>query len=226
MPAKTVLKGSNKLVKVSVTQAIIDRAERGDSGHCMIADAIRAALPEVTTVSVDLSTIRFTDPAKRQRYIYLTPDIAQQALVDFDQGITNEPFLFRLTKAVQVVESGRRTTTDGTKVMPSRAVQGVIGAGGSRQPTKLGGKLPPRAVLSSTPSKAGGGVGRRKKPAEPIVKHLGPTAAEKRAAALEMAKAQVAARDRGEPVTGSKANIKLAVTPSRIRKFGMRQLRA
>lgn len=225
---KRTLKGTNRRITVDVAQTTIDRSEQADSSHCMIADAVRAAVPEAESVSVDLVTIRFTDRAKRQRYIYLTPLRVQQALVDFDQGRHNEPFKFMLAKAVQVVEAGRRKEPDGRTKFPSRAIQGVVGASNRSQPTKLGGVLPPVGALSSKGSRRKGVTAAA--PATPItsanVTPKKPTAAEKRAAATRKAEAQVAARDRGEPVTKTDSNITLAATPSRVRKFGMKQLRA
>lgn len=234
---KRTLKGSHRRVTVNVTQELIDRAEKRDSSHCMIADAVRAALPEAKSVSVDLVTIRFTDPAKNQRYIYLTPLTAQQALVDLDQGRHNEPFKFVLGKAVQVMEAGGRAGPDGKRTKnPRRTVQGVVGGSGRNQPTKLGGDYPPRGVLSSTGSRrraneptvadkraAAAGVGSV---TSAKVAPKKPTAAEKRAAVTRKAEQQVAARDRGVPVTKTGSNITLAATPSRVRRFGMRQLRA
>jgi hypothetical protein len=46
----------------------------------MIAEAIKQAVPRATNVSVDLSTVRWTDPEKKLRYTYLTPRAAQIAL--------------------------------------------------------------------------------------------------------------------------------------------------
>lgn len=225
---KRTLKGARRRVVIDVTPAMIERAEKKDSSHCMIADAVRAAIPEAKSVSVDLVTIRFTDPTKSQRYIYLTPLNAQQALVDFDQGRHTEPFKFVLAKAVQVAASGNQPG----KKNPPRAIQGVVGGSGRRQPTVLGGNLPPVGALSSKGS-------RRKAvaaaaPAAPATSAKVPpkttpkrtTAAQKRAAAVKQAEEQVAARDRGEPVTKTGSNITLAATPSRVRRFGMRQLRA
>jgi hypothetical protein len=225
MAGKPTLKGINRVITVDVTQPIVDRAEKGDSGHCMIADAVRAAIPEAKSVSVDVVSIRFTDPAKRQRYIYLTPRVAQLALINFDQGVRTQPFRFQLKKAVQVVESGHRTASDGTRKRPSRAVQKVVGTSGRNWPVKLGGEAPAVGALSSKPSKskqvAAATAGRATTAKVPGKK---PTAAEKRAAATRTAKAQAAARDRGEPA-GAQSNVTLSQTATRIRSFGMKQLR-
>lgn len=81
---------------VFITQEAIERAKRRDSGHCMIAEAIREKLPDASYVAVDLQTIRFTRMKNQKRYVYLTPRIAQLALIAFDQGRDPLPFGFRL----------------------------------------------------------------------------------------------------------------------------------
>jgi hypothetical protein len=135
---KATLKGAHKVVSCRVTQELIDLAMPRDSNHCMVADAVKSALPHVKAVSVDLATIRFTDPVKRQRYIYLTPIRVQKALIEFDQGVHFGEFTFRLVKAVQVVESGRALQPDGSRRRPSEATQGVVGASGSKHPHQAG----------------------------------------------------------------------------------------
>lgn len=78
---------------VQVTRQIIEAAKRRDSSHCMIAEAIKLAVPNATSVAVDLQTIRWTDRERNLRYIYLTPRIGQINLVKFDQGDEDiEPF--------------------------------------------------------------------------------------------------------------------------------------
>ena len=79
---------------ISVSRETIERATQRDSRHCMIAEAIRDARPDAQFVSVDIQTIRFSIPFKRIRCTYLTPRIAQLALVRFDQGRSLEPFQF------------------------------------------------------------------------------------------------------------------------------------
>ncbi len=87
------------VVDVKVTQEIIDHAIARDSGHCVVADAIAATLPHVNHVSVDLQTIRFTDPKKHERYVYLTPRSAALAIIQTDQGEKPAPFNLRLRSA-------------------------------------------------------------------------------------------------------------------------------
>jgi len=62
----------------------------------MIADAIADKLPGVRNISVDMMSIRWSDPLKGWRYTYLTPKPAQGALIDFDMGIACEPFNFEV----------------------------------------------------------------------------------------------------------------------------------
>jgi hypothetical protein len=45
---------------IRVDQDLIDFSKDRDSSHCMIAEAIRDARPDVRAVSVDLQTIRFS----------------------------------------------------------------------------------------------------------------------------------------------------------------------
>jgi hypothetical protein len=81
---------------VEVDEATIQAAIPNDSSHCMIAEAVKAAFPGAIRVSVDLQTIRFSDPVKRLRYVYLTPRAAQVALIRFDGGERPDPFSMRL----------------------------------------------------------------------------------------------------------------------------------
>lgn len=92
---------------VIVTEDIIEAAIPRDSSHCMIAEAIKKAFPGARNVSVDLQTIRFTDPEKPLRYTYLTPRPAAVALVNFDSGEKPEPFAVRLHGA-HVTASGAK----------------------------------------------------------------------------------------------------------------------
>lgn len=89
----------SRRVDVEVSEEIIAESTSADSSHCMIAEAIKKAVPDATGVSVDIQTIRFSDPKKRMRYVYITPRMAQVALVDFDAGLKPKPFRFRLDRA-------------------------------------------------------------------------------------------------------------------------------
>ncbi len=165
IPAKP-LTGISRKLNISVDVETIDRAQERSSSHCMIADAIRKTNPGAQAVQVDLQTIRFTDPKKKARYIWLTPPLAQRALINFDQGIPCEPFVFQTTRPVQVVRAKgrggkgtpRRSAGEPaprSPKQPSKASEGVVGlnAEAKGRPVVLGGKPIPNAVLSNAPRK-------------------------------------------------------------------------
>jgi hypothetical protein len=93
--------------QIVVSADLIDRACRADSSHCMIADAIKAQIPDAQHVSVDLQTIRYTRPATGRRYLVLTPAKAQLAIIEFDQGRPVAPFSLNL-KPSQIIKSDLR----------------------------------------------------------------------------------------------------------------------
>jgi hypothetical protein len=88
-------------MRVRVTEKHITSGVQRNSQRCMIADAIKSACPKAQFVMVDLQTIRFSDPRKRKRLFYLTPAIAQQNLLKFDQGKQVKPFAFTLADPVR-----------------------------------------------------------------------------------------------------------------------------
>jgi hypothetical protein len=162
-------------LKIEVTKELIEDAKGRDSSHCMIAEAVKAAFPEASYVSVDLQTIRFSDPVKRLRYTYLTPRIAQIALIDFDQEVTPEPFDFTLRRGQVTLSGGRegrerrrlseaeqqqraaagkrgnearRATLKSQELVGTKQKLHGAGPGGDDVgvvPEKLGGKTPPKA---------------------------------------------------------------------------------
>jgi hypothetical protein len=152
---------SSPSIVVRIDQAAIERSIRRDSGHCMISTALRQQLPGITGVAVDVATIRWTDPTKRFRFVYLTPRVAQLALIDYDRGINPQPFAFKLHRAVQIARRQRtKATTEPTK--PQRRTRRrdahfaplgaprIQGEGHGAQPPVVGGKAPPPANLSKT----------------------------------------------------------------------------
>lgn len=142
-------------LRVEITKELIDTATRRDSNHCMIADAVKNVRSDVSGIAVDLATIRFTDRKKGARFIYLTPRIAQAALVNFDQGNPPEPFSFVL-RGGQVTRSGRtwrshekREATPAQKEAAAKAQNTRLGrtrlrkAGTGNVPERVGGYAPP-----------------------------------------------------------------------------------
>ena len=89
--------------RIKITQEIIDRATRANSGHCVIADAIKTQCPDASAVMVDLQTFRYTDRKKGERYIWLTPTRAQRILLAFDQGWAIEPTAVQFRPPAQIV---------------------------------------------------------------------------------------------------------------------------
>jgi len=99
---------------VMVTQDIIERACRKNEHKCMIAEAVKKQLPHARQVSVDLRSIRWSDPEKGLRYVYMMPEIGTAALIGFDKGNKIPPFKFRL------VNAHIRTMLTGTPKKPVR----------------------------------------------------------------------------------------------------------
>lgn len=153
-PQSSQPSGKRKLVahyppiNVEITQHHIDVAIPEDSSHCMIADAIRSALPQARNISVDLQAIRFTDPDKAQRYIYFTPTIGQGALVAFDEGRPLVPFSFTLRSPIQVVAAGKRQRGE------SRVFEGMRTTTASKLGVQIGGRPLPSANLYHGPGSA------------------------------------------------------------------------
>lgn len=133
---------------IEVTQEIINTAAVKDSSHCMIADALRASVPNAQRVAVDLQTIRWTDPTRGLRFVALTPATGQKALLEFDQEIKPEPFRLRV-QPFQVIKSGSRTSSKRT-VTPGQPTRSSVGTTGTTPPFIEGGDLPPVGALSNT----------------------------------------------------------------------------
>jgi hypothetical protein len=146
-------------MEIKVPQDIIATSAVKDSSHCMIAEAIAAAVPHARYISVDLATIRFTDLLAGVRYVYLTPRTAQIALLAFDQGEKPEPFSFRLEGA-HVLKTGN------ARKAKASLEPGMDSQGTKIVPTRVDGKTPPRGPLyadaprkEKTGKKDGAGVG-------------------------------------------------------------------
>lgn len=92
------MKETLRSIRLQVEQHHIDNAQRKNSHCCMIADALKEALPEAKFISVDLQSIRFS--IDKVRYFYFTPTIAQHALLKFDQGIKLRPLEFTMRSGI------------------------------------------------------------------------------------------------------------------------------
>jgi hypothetical protein len=142
-------------VSLEVTPEIAAEAEkagRRDSGSCMWAEAVKLAVPGAKFVSVDLQTIRFTDPVKPYRYTYLTPRVTQESLIRFDEGAHFTETLSAQLRGGQVTKSakyrpnklrkGESALPTGKKVEMKKRSHGP--------PDVIGGRTPPTAPLSNT----------------------------------------------------------------------------
>ena len=139
---------------IHVTEEIISNAIRKNSGACMIANAIRQQRPDASGVSVDLQTIRFSDPEKRLRYIWITPRVAVNALIRFDRGLPIPPFSFHLRSA-QIISMSKRDRIAKTERKAHRFGKRQVVVTKNDQNTGLvgetiGGRAPPKAHASRT----------------------------------------------------------------------------
>jgi hypothetical protein len=153
-------------ISVNITEDIIEHSVQRDSSHCMIADAVRALVPDAKWVSVDLQTVRFTDTRDRKRYVYLTPRRAQEALIRFDQGEKSEPFRFFLrdpqviplrevnrghqkrdAEKAEAAAVAKAATPKKKPAAKKAALKNTTHP--SDRPRKEGGQPPPTAVLSN-----------------------------------------------------------------------------
>jgi hypothetical protein len=149
---------------IAVEEGTIATASCKDSAHCMIADAIKKAMPHVSGVSVDLQTIRLSDRKAGKRYVYLTPSLCQVQLLRFDQGEVVEPWSFRLPcQPSQVIpiksqtaarNTAGRPTANGPKTITEKVARNI-------PPVVKGGEAPPFAVLAHSPA-SGRNPGRKR----------------------------------------------------------------
>jgi N-acetyl-beta-hexosaminidase len=108
---------------IEVTQEVINDSIQRDSSHCMIAEAVKQAIPDAGFVSVDLQTIRFSHKKTRKRYVFLTPRRAQVELIKFDQGIQPEPFSVQLQRGQVIEMSERKPNRDSKAEREAKAAE-------------------------------------------------------------------------------------------------------
>lgn len=140
------------MVTVTATPEIIEKAIPANSGHCVWADAVKQAYPDAQRISVDLATIRFTDPKKGQRYTYLTPRSVQVSLVNFDQGIKPEPMSVRLKGGIVTKSSPKGGTGKAHSPIPPRRATlapDYEGTTSGNVVDRVGGKTPPLAAYGN-----------------------------------------------------------------------------
>jgi len=129
---------------VEVTRNLIEDAVAADSSHCMIAEAIKIAQPGAVKVSVDIATLRFSDPVKQLRYTYLTPQVAQVALLRFDEGILPDPYRFTLMGAhITAMRKSRPQTEERREKSRAALAKARLVARSGHTLDRVGGKTPP-----------------------------------------------------------------------------------
>jgi hypothetical protein len=79
---------------ITVPEEIIKKSKRENSRHCMVADAIRRAVPEAYSVDVTAESIRFN--VGETRYYFTTPSRVAQNIAMYDEGRQVHPFKFTL----------------------------------------------------------------------------------------------------------------------------------
>jgi hypothetical protein len=141
-------------VTAETIQRSIDLDGRAKSHICAVAEAVKLAAPSARNVSVDIQTIRYSDPEKGLRYVYMTPRAAQLALIKFDQGEIPEPFTFKFQSTnAQVCRIRRapialmgKAPSKIVKNIPSKAELRVSSGENSSRSTvrKTGGQPPPQ----------------------------------------------------------------------------------
>ena len=149
--------------RINVTPSILERACRKDSSHCMIAEAIKEAWPDVYDVSVDVRTIRMTDRKAGKRFVYLTPQNCVENLIKFDFGVKLDPWHFFVPmRPAQVYPLTVRDQSKANKAKrPKNTGKKEIKAShDSPTPLVHGGRPPMTAALAS--SARGGPRGRKR----------------------------------------------------------------
>jgi hypothetical protein len=96
------IKRASPTIQVTIGQEQLDRAIKSNSGGCLIADAIKSQYPNLSSVTVDMATIRVSDRQRGERYTYLTPPAAQHVLLSFDQGWPNPTEQLVIKSAVKI----------------------------------------------------------------------------------------------------------------------------
>ena len=104
---------------VYVTQEDIDKARRNHSSRCVVATAIKRAVPAANHVKVDMQTIRWTTP--NERVVYVTPGSVMDYIINFDAGDEIKPFTFRLLSEQKATIPAVRRNQAAKKVQAAKA---------------------------------------------------------------------------------------------------------
>jgi hypothetical protein len=143
-------------LKGDVLQTHIDFARNKNSAHCMTAQSLQEKYPHLKLWSVDIQTIRASDPIKGLRYTWLTPRIVQGNILKWDGGQEVKPFGFKLDGGHVTLMSGRKPGEKTKQPKSKKKVRQALRKatlrqrrGGNSVPERVGGKEPPRPTFSS-----------------------------------------------------------------------------
>jgi hypothetical protein len=116
-------KPTSPVLDLTITDEQRHRSIAGNSGGCLIADAIKTQYPHLTGIVVDMATVRITDRAAGYRYTYLTPANAQHVLLAFDQGWPNPTDRLTIKRAVKITPITRGRNVDKSRTEEQRAAR-------------------------------------------------------------------------------------------------------
>ena len=133
---------------LDVTQNNIDAGVERNSNHCVVADALKEARPDLKYIAVDIQTIRATDVSKKERYVWITPRAIQQFIIDFDRGDRSriKPFKARLRMGQTITAGHTDKANKQRKSQRAKLRRAPSKNGGNAPPVLVGGKAPPRAI--------------------------------------------------------------------------------
>lgn len=109
---------SAPILELDITDENWQNAKQASSGGCLLADAIKRQYPHLSSVSVDMATIRATDRDKGYRYTWLTPATGQHLLLSYDQGWSQSTDKVKTNRPVKVTPVTRPKT--GTNSVAAR----------------------------------------------------------------------------------------------------------
>jgi hypothetical protein len=91
-------------IQFEITEENYKRAVTASSASCLVANAIQEQHPKLSSVRVNVATIRFSDRKRGERYLFLTPPSVGELLLGFDQGWPEEslPKSFRLREPLKI----------------------------------------------------------------------------------------------------------------------------
>ena len=154
--ARPASRPAQRRFQIHVTDKDIARAQRNNSYHCVVTQAIARIIPDAARIEVDTQSIRFTRAQSGERYVYLTPYAAQGYVIAFDAGEPIEPFSFRLNEQ-RMLHVRRQLSTPAGKAA-RKAAQRVRDAARRLPPGKPAGKTgtAPHLPGGKTGGKTGG----------------------------------------------------------------------